>query len=151
YQTPRSVQMNVGVERRLAKGIVWNADYIRNVGTHTLLAVDVKHLSDVKFFNKTNALTPLSSPNNSFGLGVATTPAAINCAIAAGATIADYAGNGLDSGTNFCGGFGCPDAAFPGKNPNLGVNQMLFPAGRSVLNAFDTSLRANLNNPFRGL
>ena len=52
YQTPRSVQMNIGFEHQLGKGVVWNADYIRNVGTHTLLAIDVNHVGDVRFFNK---------------------------------------------------------------------------------------------------
>jgi hypothetical protein len=151
YQTPRSVQMNIGFERQLGKGIVWTGDYIRNVGTHTLLAIDVNHVGDVRFFSKTNALAAISATNSAFGCGTGTSAAAINCAIAAGAGIGDFAGNGLDSGTNACAGFPCPAAAFPGKNPNLGVNQMLFPAGRSVLNAFDTSLRANVHNPFRGL
>jgi hypothetical protein len=50
-----------------------------------------------------------------------------------------------------CSGFACPTAAFAGQNPNLGVNQMLFPAGRSVFNALETSLRANVHNPFRGV
>ena len=68
-----------------------------------------------------------------------------------GRLIQDYAGNGLDSGTNLCGGFSCPTAAFPGQNPILGVNQMLFPAGRSTYNAFETSLRANVRNPFQGV
>lgn len=151
YQTPRSVQMNIGFERQLGKGVVWSADYIRNVGTHTLLAIDVNHVGDIRFFSKPNALAAISATNAAFGCGALTTPAAINCAITAGATIGDYAGNGLDSGTNVGGGFAAPTAAFPGKNPNLGVNQMLFPAGRSVLNAFDTSLRANVHNPFPGL
>ena len=145
YQTPRSVQMNIGFERQLAKGIVWNADYIRNVATHTLLAIDVNHVGDVHFFNKGNAQAAIAATNAAFGCGT------VDCAIAAGATIADYAGNGLDSGTNLCGGFPCPSAAFPGHNPNLGVNQMLFPAGRSVYNAFQTSLRANVSNPFSGV
>jgi hypothetical protein len=35
--------------------------------------------------------------------------------------------------------------------PNLGINQMFFPAGRSVYNSFQTSLRANVNNPFIGV
>src|SRR5262249_48819780 len=39
YQTPRSVQMNIGFEHQLGKGIVWSADYLRNIGTHTLLAI----------------------------------------------------------------------------------------------------------------
>jgi len=65
--------------------------------------------------------------------------------------MSDFAGNGLDSGTNVGSGFAAPTAAFPGQNPNLGVNQMLFPAGRSVFNAFETSLRANVSRPFTGV
>jgi hypothetical protein len=145
YQTPRSVQMNIGFEHQLGKGVVWSGDYIRNVGTHTLLAIDVNHVGDVRFFNKANAQAAIAATNAAFGC------ADVNCAIGAGATIVDYASNGLDSGTNFCGGFACPGAAFPGQNPNLGVNQMLFPAGRSLYNAFQTSLRANVRNPFAGI
>jgi Carboxypeptidase regulatory-like domain len=151
YQTPRSVQMNFGFEHQLGKGVVWSADYLRNVGTHTLLAIDVNHVGDVRFFNKGVASTAISTTNAVFGCGASTSAAATNCAIAAGARITDYAGNGLDSGASLCGGFACPDAAFAGQNSNLGMNQMLFPAGRSTYNAFVTSLRANVRNPFRGI
>ncbi|HET9839055.1 MAG TPA: TonB-dependent receptor [Candidatus Angelobacter sp.] len=157
YQTPRSVQMNFGFERQLGKGVVWNADYVRNVGTHTLLAIDVNHVGDARFLNKAAAQAAVAATNSSFGC------ADVNCAIAAGATIFDYAGNGLDSGTNVCGGGSFasdPSAngpcggilpAFGGIHPQLGVNQMLFPAGRSTYNAFQTSLRANVHNPFAGV
>jgi hypothetical protein len=165
YQTPRSVQMNIGIERQLAKGVVWTADYIRNVGTHTLLAIDVNHVGDVRFFSKANAQAAIATTLTNCGV------ATINQAITLcpsnptpnppgqppapytprPATIADFATNGLDSGTNACGGFACPNAAFPGQNPNLGVNQMLFPSGRSVYNAFQTSLRANVAHPFTGV
>jgi hypothetical protein len=158
YQTPRSVQMNIGIEHEFGKGVVWNADYIRNVGTHTLLAVDVNHVGDVRFFNKANATAAINA--TIAGCGAATLAAAIGpggCPSSSapnavgGASIADFAGNGLDSGSNVCGGFSCPGAAFPGQNPILGVNQMLFPAGRSLYNAFQTSLRANVRNPFAGV
>src|SRR6185312_13172555 len=154
YQTPRSVQMNIGFERQLGKGVVWNADYLRNVGTHTLLSVDVNHVGDVRFFNKTIAANAIAATLTACGVG------SIDAAIAGcpglhpgggGATIADFAANGLDSGASLCSGFACPQAAFAGQNPNLGVNQMLFPAGRSVFNALETSLRANVHNPFRGV
>lgn len=163
YQTPRSVQMNIGFERQLGKGIVWNADYVRNVATHTLLAVDVNHVGDVRFFNKAAAINAISATTASVpGCAGGSSAAAINCAIANGATIADFAGKGLDSGTNVCGGGalaagacnpGTGDIipAFGGINPELGVNAMLFPAGRSVYNAFETSLRANVARPFTGV
>jgi Carboxypeptidase regulatory-like domain len=160
YQTPRSVQMNIGFEKQLGKGIVWNADYVRNVGTHTLLAIDVNHVGDARFFNKTNAINAINATLAACSVG------SINQAIQDcpglhpstpqnpgphPATIADFAGSGLDSGTNLAGGFPAPGAAFPGQNPNLGVNQMLFSGGRSVYNAFETSLRANVARPFKGV
>jgi len=160
YQTPRSVQMNIGIEHQFGKGVVWNADYIRNVGTHTLLAVDVNHVGDVRFFNKANAQAAIAA--TLAACGVSTVDAAISGCPGIhgpisptnptnGATMADFASLGLDSGTNVCGGGPCPTAAFPGQNPNLGVNQMLFPSGRSLYNAFQTSLRANVHNPFAGV
>ena len=153
YQTPRSVQMNIGFERQLGKGVVWNADYLRNVGTHTLLAVDVNHVGDVRFFNKTIAANAIAATLTACG-APSIDAAIISCPglhPTGGATIADFAANGLDSGASMCSGGPCPTAAFGGQNPNLGVNQMLFPAGRSVFNAFETSLRANVHNPFRGV
>jgi hypothetical protein len=160
YQTPRSLQMNFGFERQLGKGVVWNADYIRNVGTHSLLAIDVNHVGDVRFFNKAVAQGAIATTLTQCGV-VSIDAAVMDCPglhpSTPGnpgphpATIADFAGNGLDSGTNVCSGGPCPGAAFAGQNPNLGVNQMLFPGGRSVYNAFQTSLRANVRNPFTGV
>jgi hypothetical protein len=161
YQTPRSVQMNVGFERQLGKGVVWNADYIRNVGTHTLLAVDVNHVGDVRFFNKANAVAAFNATlaacgQPSVAAAVVVCPTNPNAASNPGytprpITLADFSSFGLDSGNNTCGGAPCPTAAFPGQNPNLGVNQMLFSGGRSTFNAFETSLRANVRNPFAGV
>jgi len=115
YQTPRSVQMNFGFERQLGKGVVWNGDYVRNVGTHSLLAIDVNHVGDVRFFNKTNATAAITATNAGFGCGASASAVATNCAIAAGATIVDYAGNGLDSGTNLCGGGPCRRPLSPAR------------------------------------
>ncbi len=69
YKTPRSVQMNIGFQRELGKGVVLSADYLRNVATHTLLLVDVNHVGDVRFFNKTNALACNSMTYHSGLLG----------------------------------------------------------------------------------
>ncbi len=123
YQTPRSVQMNIGFERQLGKGIVWSGDYIRNVGTHTLLAIDVNHVGDVRFFNKANAQAAIATTLSNCGVATinqAITLCPTNPTGAPGpytprpATIQDFAGNGLDSGTNACGGFPCPAAGLPG-------------------------------------
>jgi len=37
YRSPRSVQMNFGIQRELRPGMVLTADFVRNVQTHYLL------------------------------------------------------------------------------------------------------------------
>lgn len=150
YITPRSVQMNIGMQHEFRPGVVLTVDYLRNVATHNLLSVDANHVGDALCtgcFNVANANAAIDATNTSFSCPAGI--AGINCAIGNGATIADYAGNGLDSGYNFCGGFACPTAAFPGRNPNFGAVQLLYPNGRSVYNGLQTSLRTNVHNPFR--
>ncbi|MGA7928716.1 MAG: hypothetical protein WCA20_22315, partial [Candidatus Sulfotelmatobacter sp.] len=151
YQTPRSVQMNFGVQREIRRGMVFTADYLRNVSTHTLLAVDTNHVGDARFLNMAAAQTAINKTNTA--LGCASGPTGIPCAIAAGATIVNYASNGLDSGYEVCAGFGaCPNAAFGGvNNGTTNGNQMLFPIGRAVYNGLQTSLKQDVRNPFKGI
>lgn len=151
YITPRSVQMNVGIQQEIRRGMVFTADFLRNVSTHNLLSIDVNHVGDARFFNKGNALAAISATDTAFGCGAGTASADIDCAIGNGATIADYAGNGLDSGYNFCGGGPCPTGAFPGMNTNFGAVQLLEPIGRSVYNGLQMSLRQNVNTPLPGV
>ena len=147
YVSPRSVQMNIGVQRQVAPNTTFSVDYVRNVSTHYLLGQDTNKVGDARFLNSTAALAAISATNNSFGCGTGTSAAAINCAISAGAQITDYAGNGLDSGFDATGGFACPTCAFGGVNSNLGQNVMLFPVGRSVYNGLLLELKSNLSNP----
>ena len=91
----------------------------------------------------------------------ASSQTAVNCYLASvpGASIADFASHGLDSGGQFLAGapaslFGLtPDtgAAFPGINPLVGRNTMFFPAGRSLYSGIQLSLRTHLTNPVRGV
>jgi hypothetical protein len=162
YKTPRSVQMNVGVQHEIKPGLVFTVDYLRNVATRNMLSVDTNHVGAAQFFDPNAALAAI---NATVGPGCgggsvtqATSVAAVNCYIAAtpGASISDFAGNGLDSGYSLCFGLPCglvgaPAAAFPGVNPNFGANQMLTPIGRSVYNGLQASLKQNFRNPFRGL
>jgi hypothetical protein len=151
YATPYSFQANIGFERELWHGTVLKVDYVRNVNLHYLLTVDTNHVGDIRTFNLANAQAAVSATNAGLGCGAAFTAAAINCAIAAGATIASYAGNGLDSGNAAASGFPCPTCAFPGINPNVGQNQMAFPIGRAVYNGLQTSLQSQLKNPVTGI
>ncbi|MBS1851915.1 MAG: TonB-dependent receptor [Acidobacteria bacterium] len=156
YVTPRSVQMNFGMQHEFRPGMVLTVDYLRNVGTHSLLSVDTNHVGDSRYFDEDAAIAAINATNSSFGCGNSSMTANINCAIAAGASIADYASNGLDSGYSVCGGLPCsaigaPAAAFPGKNSAVGANQMLFPIGRSVYNGLQMSLKQHASHPFSGV
>jgi len=155
YVSPRSVQFNIGLQHEIRHGMVLTADYLRNISTHNLLSIDTNHIGDARFFNLANAQAAIATTNAGFGC------ADVDCAIGKGATITDYASNGLDSGYSVCGGLACPQldapgapharAAFPGINQNLGTNQMLFPIGRSVYNGLQMSLRQNVSNPLPGI
>ncbi|HVO63090.1 MAG TPA: carboxypeptidase regulatory-like domain-containing protein [Terriglobales bacterium] len=151
YQTPRSVQINVGVQQQVAHQTVLSVDYVRNVGTHFLMGIDANHVGDASTLNTANAQAAIAATNGAFGCGTSFSSSAINCAIAQGATIADFAGNGLDSGNTLCGSGPCPSAAFPGRNPRFGSVIMMFPNGRSVYNGLLVSLRQNMSNPTPGI
>ncbi len=114
YKSPRSVQMNIGIQRELRKGMVASVDYLRNISTHNFLILDTNHVGDARFFNKAAAVSAINTTNAKFGC------ATVGCAVAAGATISDYASNGLDSGEALCSGLPCalagaPAAALPGN------------------------------------
>ena len=157
YRTPRSLQMNVGLQREVRPGTVVTVDYLRNVATHTMLIVDTNHVGDVRFFNQAAALAAINATVGGAcgggGVTAATSVAAVSCYLASNpaASISDFAGNGLDSGNSICGGFPCAAAAFPGINNAIGANQMLFPIGRSVYNGLQATLRQDANSPLPGI
>jgi len=146
YRSPRSYQMNVGVQREIWKNTVLSVDYLRNVGLHFLLAYDTNHVGDARFLDSGAAANAIDTTNAAKGCGSGL--AGIDCAILKGATIGDYQANGLDSGNAFASGFPClGTCAFGGVNQNLGQNQMLFPMGRSVYNGLDVKLVSNVDHP----
>jgi hypothetical protein len=158
YRSPLSEQINVGVQRQLGHNTVLSVDYVRNVGLHFLLGQDTNKVGDARFLNVPNAQAAISATLTA--CGVATIDAAIVACPGlhptGGATIADFAGNGLDSGGDATGGLPCQSAigigcAFPGINQNLGQNEMLFPIGHSVYNGLLVSLKSHLGDPFRGV
>jgi hypothetical protein len=154
FQTPRSVQMNIGFQRELRPGVIFSADFVRNVHTHYFLVIDVNHTGDIRYFNKAAALQAISVTNQSFNCGAGTDFNSIQCAIAAGAQMTYYANNGLTSSSDFGGscsmvmGFSC---AFPGLNPSAPPLPFVKPIGRSLYNGLQTKLTASLQHPLRGL
>ncbi|MBV9342551.1 MAG: TonB-dependent receptor [Acidobacteria bacterium] len=145
YVTPRSVQMNIGVQHEIRRGTMASVDFLRNVSTHNFLILDTNHVGDARFFNKAAAQAAIAATNTQFGC------ADINCDISAGARITDFAKNGLDSGYILCGGRPCPAAAFPGINNAVGSNEMLFPVGRSVYNGLQATLKQDVVEPIHGI
>src|SRR5260370_3205835 len=148
YKTPRSVQMNFGIQREIRPGMVFSADFLRNVETHSLLGVDVNHDGGISNFNLAAAQGAIAATNGAFGC------ATVDCAIAGGATMADYGKHGLASDVDF--GQACNQAigvqcTFGGINPNQNAAVFLQPIGRSVYNALQMKLVQNLTNPVKGL
>jgi hypothetical protein len=154
YRSPRSLQMNIGIQREIRPGMVFSADYLRNITTHTLLAIDINKVGDVSRFNPAVAASAINLTNAGFGCGPGT--AGVDCAIAAGASITDYAFSGLTSpgeigaGCASANGLGVP-CAFDGINPDQSAFAMLFPIGRSVYNGLQMKLTQNVNHPMRGI
>jgi hypothetical protein len=154
YKPPRSVQMNIGIQQEIRRGVVLSADYLRNVQTHYLLGVDVNHTGDSRYFDKNAALSAIHATNQAFGC--AGDVGGIDCAIASGATMADFGSNGLTSSAEFGGlcsnanvlGAGC---AFPGLNSNAPPLQFLMPIGRSVYNGLQVKLTDNVKTNWRVL
>lgn len=169
YKSPRSVQMNIGIQREIRPGMVLSVDYVRNVQTHYLLGVDKNHAGDIRYFNLGGANAAIATIIANCGGGVITVAQtyAANCATdpATGTTdqgtyaprpanIGDYAGAGLGSATDL-GGSSCLSAlghpcAFGGINPNSPPLPFLSPVGRSVYNGLQMKVVENVRDPFRG-
>jgi hypothetical protein len=159
FQTPRSLQMNIGAQQELRPGMVLSVDYLRNVQTHYLLGIDENHPGDIHYFNKKAALQAIAATNKAFNCGTGIDFSSIQCAINTGAQMTNYANNGLTSSADFgavCsfpsaispGNYGC---AFPGLNPNAPPLPFLKTIGRSAYNGLQAKLTQNVEYPLRGV
>src|ERR1700730_7454941 len=165
FKTPRSLQMNFGVQRQLWRGAVVTADFLRNVATHYGLGQDINHVGDAGHFDPAAAQAAITRTLNACGVST------IDQAIAAcpgphpatatspvgSATIADFASNGLgtpaDAGVGACTpaagvNFHC---AFGGANPNNPGFIVQKPIGRSTYDALQLKFVQNSAHPFRGV
>ncbi|MGH9530253.1 MAG: hypothetical protein ACRD2S_10095 [Terriglobales bacterium] len=153
YVSPRSLEMNFGLQHEFGRGTILSIDYVRNSGTHFLLGVDRNHVGDATNFDLNNALgainRTLAANAPSCGqVNASTSIAGINCYLGhvRGASISDFAVNGLDSS----GTFANPTAAFPGDNPNLGQGLFFEPIGNSRYRAIDISVHSAIAHHLRG-
>ncbi len=165
FRTPYSIQLNVGIQHEFRPGTVLSIDYVRNRGLHYLVYYDTNHQGAARYLDKNAASSAI---NTTLGYcGVGSIGAAItNCPTdplgpndpnyseytPRPAAITDFASNGLDSaGSSFAYGIPNSGAAFPGANPNVGQNEMLFPIGHSTYNGMDVSFKQQVKNPMPGV
>ncbi|MBV9481052.1 MAG: TonB-dependent receptor [Acidobacteria bacterium] len=148
---PRSVSMNFGVQRQVKPSLFISLDYLRNVTTHSLMNYDINEVGAARTLNVAAAQAAIATTLGQFGCQGAGSP--IDCAIASGATIRDFAGNGLGSPANGLLTTVVPPAsgfAFPGRDPNLGQIMISNGMGRSVYNALQARVKQDVKNPFPG-
>ncbi len=154
FKTPRVVHMSAGIQHQMGARGMFSIDYVREIGTQFPLGIDTNHVGDASYMtdgsNPNHALNSYAAELSAISATVAavgckpalfagsSSQAAVDCYLAAvaGASITDFARNGLDSSNAFCGPFPCSvlgkqQAAFGGINPAVGSNIMYFPGGRS--------------------
>ncbi len=159
YVSPYSLQMNLGVQRELAPGTVLSVDYIHSATLKIQQTVDVNHDGAARFLNVPAAQAAISATLAACGV-TSVDEAITSCPglypTGGGASIVDFAGNGLDSGNNFLSGSpytaaGLPQAAFGGANPEVGEGLFNFPSGRSGYDSLQVNLRHQKTHPFPGV
>jgi hypothetical protein len=165
YRTPRSWQVNFGIEKEIRPGMVLSVDYVRNIGEHYLIAQDINHTGAARSFNQANAVAARDAAQvaNGCPTGSGQVTCVINSTVASGGTTplgvsgaqAAYSTKGLDSNLTTTGGSPCNFCAFPGTNPVTGNGgavggvDMLFPDGRSVYSGLQMKLVQRVDRPLR--
>jgi hypothetical protein len=155
YRTPYSEQWNGGIQRELFHGTVLSVDYIHNSTLKVGQTVDMNRVGAARYLDQAAARAAIAATTSGYNCAGGSSAAAINCAIIAGATLGDFAGNGLDSGAQYLAGnagqYQGGAAAFPGKNPLLGQGNFIMPVGRSGYDALQIVYKQVVNNPVRGV
>jgi Carboxypeptidase regulatory-like domain len=177
FRTPRTVYMSAGMQHQMGEHGMFSADWVREIGTQFPLGIDTNHVGDAGLLTDgsnpnpllntyqaeldaiNNTVVPVGCPQASFA--GSSSQAAVNCYLrnVPGASITDFARNGLDSSNSFCGPFPCSvlgktnlsgqpqQAAFGGINPAVGSNIMYFPSGRSQYQALHLAFKTSMARP----
>ena len=179
YKTPRVVHMSLGLQRAIGEHSSFSIDYVRQIGTQLPLGIDTNHVGDSRYL--TNGSDP-NAKNNTYAAELAAITATVvpvGCPAATyagsgsliggsqdsatcylqrvtGASIADFARQGLDSSSAFCGPFPCSvlgknSAAFGGINSAVGSNIMFFPTGRSKFQGVNVGFKTSGQSLVRGV
>ena len=178
FRTPRVIHISGGIQHQIGERGMFSADYVREIGTQFPLGIDTNHVGDAGYMTDGHSLNPLLNTyqaeldaiNATLGANTASmscpqatfagssSQAAVSCYLAnvPGASITDFARQGLDSSNAFCGPFPCSvlgkqrQASFGGINPAVGSNIMYFPSGRSRYTAVQLAYRGvSGDNPMK--
>ena len=153
YKRPYSIMFNIGLQREIKPGLVLSVDYVRNRSLRFGQRINLNRNGAADTLNVSAAQAAIAATANGFDpcSGMIGSPA-INCVIANGGSILDFAGNGLDAGEGVIDGPGDVRAAFYGNNPNFKTMGVIAPVGQSLYNALTASLRGRLGayGPLKG-
>jgi hypothetical protein len=173
FKTPRVVHLSAGIQHQVGERGMFSADYVRQIGTQFPLGIDTNHVGGANYltdgFNPNPLLNTYQAELNAINATVVpvgcpqavsaggSSQTSVSCYLSAvpGASITDFAHNGLDSSNAFCGPFPCSvlgknQAAFGGANPLVGSNVMFFPSGSSRYEGIHLAYRgSSVVNPER--
>ena len=164
YVTPYSIQFNGGVQQELMKGTVLSINYVHNATLKVPITIDVNHVGAARFLNTTAAKAAIATTLAQCGattidqalVACQTHPGGAGTANT-GATMVDFASNGLDSANQYTGGYpnsyyGAPNnPAFAGANPNVGLGQFILPGARSGYDALQVVYKQQVAHPAPGI
>ncbi len=151
YRTPYTLQFTAGVQRELRPGLVLSVDYVRHRGLRFPVRTDLNRLGAADTLNLDKAIVAMTATNKALGCGASATFAAIDCAIAAGATIQTYANKGLGGGVGRAKAGLESNLAFAGEDRRFNRVIEYLSRGWSTYNALQVNLRGRLPKVGRGL
>jgi hypothetical protein len=145
YTSPYGAQINVGIQQEIKPGLVLNVDYIMNRGVHFGMLVDRNRVGAANTFDLATGQAAMNATFSEFGCAAGTNSANVDCAIAAGAIIDDFANNGLGAGSGLDG------FAFGGTNRNFRQMTVIEPNGLSRYQGLQMQLTGKVGTwgPFR--
>ena len=91
YKTPYSTQVNLGIQQQLTHSLFLSVDYVHNTNIHNVLVHDANIVGATKTFDPVAAQAAVAATETQFGCST------VDCTIANGASITDFAANGLGS------------------------------------------------------
>ncbi len=165
FHTPRIVHMSAGIQHQFGEHTMFSVDYVREIGTQYPLGIDTNHVGDATHLDSAAGLAAINATVaqrapacGSAGSAGSESQAVVQCYINAvpGASIVDFARNGLDSSNAYCGPFPCAvlglrNAAFGGINSVAGSSVMYFPSGRTQYGALHATFKTSGDRLVRGV